>query len=282
MALALASVSAQEPATTDDRPEVVGGLAFIDEVELTVVNIDVFVTDKSGRAITDLEADDFLVFQDGRQRQLSHFALYTEEVISRIVRSAEDALIAVPPPTTETPAAEPATTLRPAIKPVYIVLFIDNENLHPMDRNRVLGQIRGFLKEVMYPHVQVIVVTYQRSLKVEQPFTNNSKEITDALRAVRGMNATRGTQDTERKKILREFAALQQQGTKGTERDRMEFEDRIRSYADVIENELGFAINAVREITATLSGLAVSDPEWAATGLYQLALEFYNTRSRVL
>ncbi|MBD3852698.1 MAG: hypothetical protein IFK93_15435, partial [Acidobacteria bacterium] len=87
------------------------------------------------------------------------------------------------------------------------------------------------------------------------PFTNNSKEITDALRAVRGMNATRGTQDTERKKILREFAALEQQGTKGTDRDRMEFEDRIRSYADVIENELGFAINAVREITATLSGL---------------------------
>ena len=255
MALALASVSAQEPATTDDRPEVVGGLAFIDEVELTVVNIDVFVTDKSGRAITDLEADDFLVFQDGRQRQLSHFALYTEEVISRIVQSAEDALSAVPLPTPEALAAEPATTVRPVVKPVYIVLFIDNENLRPMDRNRVLGQIRGFLKEVMYPHVQVMVVTYQRSLKVEQPFTNNSREITDALRAVRGMNATRGTQDTERKKILREFASLQQQGTKGTEQNRIELENRIRSYADVIDNELDFAINAVREITATLSGL---------------------------
>ncbi len=255
MALALASVSAQEPATTDDRPEVVGGLAFIDEVELTVVNIDVFVTDKSGRAITDLEADDFLVFQDGRQRQLSHFALYTEEVISRIVQSAEDALSAVPLPTPEALAAESATTVRPVVKPVYIVLFIDNENLRPMDRNRVLGQIRGFLKEVMYPHVQVMVVTYQRSLKVEQPFTNNSKEITDALRAVRGMNATRGTQDTERKKILREFASLQQQGTKGTEQNRIELENRIRSYADVIDNELDFAINAVREITTTLSGL---------------------------
>ncbi len=135
------------------------------------------------------------------------------------------------------------------------MLFIDNENLRPMDRNRVLGQIRRFLAEVMYPHVQVMVVTYQRSLKVEQPFTNNSKEISDALRAVRGMNATRGTQDTERKNILREFAALQQQGTKGTEQDRMELEGRIRSFADVIENELDFAINAVRESTATLSGL---------------------------
>ena len=253
--LALASVSAQEPPTANEPPEVVGGLAFIDEVELTVVNIDVFVTDNSGQPVTDLVLDDFLVLQDGQKRQLSHFALYTEEVISRIVRNAEDATMAAPEPTPEAASAEPVTTLRPDVKPVYIVLFIDNENLRPMDRNRVLGQIRGFLKEVMYPHVQVMVVTYQRSLKVEQPFTNNSKEITDALRVVRGMNATRGTQDTERKKILRDFAALQQRGTKGTERDRMEFEDQIRSYADVIENELGFAINAVREITATLSGL---------------------------
>jgi len=253
--LAAVSVSAQEPAATTDPPEVVGGLAFVDEVELTVVNIDVFVTDNSGQPVTDLVLDDFVVLQDGRQRQLSHFALYTEEVISRIVRNAEDASMAVPLPTPEAPAAEPVTTLRPDIKPVYIVLFIDNENLRPMDRNRVLGQIRRFLSEVMYPHVQVMVVTYQRSLKVEQPFTNNSKEISDTLRAVRGMNATRGTQDTERKKILREFAALQQQGQKGTEQDRMELEGRIRSYADVIENELDFAINAVREITATLSGL---------------------------
>ena len=253
--LAVVSVAAQEPPTTDDPPEVVGGLAFVDEVELTVVNIDVFVTNNSGQPVNDLVLEDFVVLQDSRQRQLSHFALYTEEVISRIVRNAEDASMAAPVPTPDATASEPTTTLRADVKPVYIVLFIDNENLRPMDRNRVLGQIRGFLKEVMYPHVQVMVVTYQRSLKVEQPFTNNSKEITDALRAVRGMNATRGTQDTERKKILREFASLEQQGTKGTDRDRMEFEDRIRSYADVIENELGFAINAVREITATLSGL---------------------------
>ena len=253
--LAFTGASAQEVPTTEDTSGVIGGLAFVDEVELTVVNIDVFVTKKGGQAVSDLEVDDFRVFQDGGERKLSHFALYTEEVISRIVREAEDASIAAQLPATEVSVEEPVTTVRAHVKPVYIVLFIDNENLRPMDRNRVLGQIRGFLKEVMYPHVQVMVVTYQRSLVVEQPFTNNSKEITDALRAIRSMNATRGTQDTERKKILRNFASLQQAGQKGTERDRMEFEAQIRSYADVIENELDFAINAVREITATLSGL---------------------------
>jgi hypothetical protein len=108
--LAPAGAPAQEPVTTEDRPEVVGGLAFIDEVELTVVSIDVFVTDKKGSAITDLEADDFVVFQDGRQRQLSHFALYTEEVISRIVQSAEDELSAMPLPTPEGTSSSSSTT----------------------------------------------------------------------------------------------------------------------------------------------------------------------------
>jgi len=253
--LALTSASAQAPPTPDDRSEVVGGLAFVDELELTVVNIDVLATDKDGHAVIDLEANDFRVFQDGQERELSHFALYTEEVISSIIEASAGELSPVSPPGDEVPATEQGASMKSKIKPVYIVLFIDNENLRPMDRNRVLSQMRGFLRDVMYPHVQVMVVTYQRSLVVQQPFTSNSKEITDALREVRMITAGRSTQDTERKKILNEFASLRQQGTRGDERTRIELENRIRSYADVIANELDFAINAVREVAVTLSGL---------------------------
>ena len=253
--LALPSASAPAPPAPDDRSEVVGGLAFVDELELTVVNIDVLATDKDGHAVIDLEMDDFRVFQDGQERELSHFALYTEEVISRITEASAGELSPLSPPGDEVPATEQGASMGSKIKPVYIVLFIDNENLRPMDRNRVLSQMRSFLRGVMYPHVQVMVVTYQRSLVVQQPFTSDSKEITDALREVRMITAGRSTQDTERKKILNEFASLRQQGARGDERTRIELENRIRSYADVIANELDFAINAVREVAVTLSGL---------------------------
>ena len=253
--LALTSASAPAPPTSDDRPEVVGGLAFVDEIELTVVNIDVFVTDKDGHAVADLEVDDFLVFQDRKERALSHFALFTEEVISRVVEASAGELSPASPQVTGLPATEQGTSMRSEIKPVYIVLFIDNENLRPMDRNRVLGQMRGFLRDVMYSHVQVMVVTYQRSTKVMQRFTSDSKDITDALREIRTMTATRTTQDTERKKILNDFASLRQQGTRGDERARIDLENRIRSYAEVITNELDFAIDAVRGVAVTLSGL---------------------------
>jgi VWFA-related protein len=100
-----------------------------------------------------------------------------------------------------------------------------------------------------------MVVSYQRSLKTLQPFTDDPREISDALRAVATMNAGRPVQDTERKKILNEFSSLQQQGTRGSGQDQIEIENRIRSYADVVANELNFAINAVREVAVTLSGL---------------------------
>ena len=141
------------------------------------------------------------------------------------------------------------------IKPVYVVLFIDNENLRPTDRNRALLEVQRFLAEIMYPHVQVMVVSYQRSLKTQQSFTSDSREIGEALRSVRKMTAARPVQDTERKEILNQFTSIQQQGKGGSEQNRIEIENQIRSYADVVANELEFAINAVREVSVTLSGL---------------------------
>ena len=59
----------------------IGGLAFVDELEVTVVNIVAYVTDKDGAAVTNLTRDDFRVFQDGEERPISNFQLYTEDLI---------------------------------------------------------------------------------------------------------------------------------------------------------------------------------------------------------
>ena len=81
--------------------------------------------DKGGRAVTDLDVGDFLVSQDGEERNLSHFALYTEEVISRTVQASADESSPTQPPGDEDPATERGGSVRAEIKPVYIVLFID-------------------------------------------------------------------------------------------------------------------------------------------------------------
>jgi hypothetical protein len=59
----------------------IGGLTFVDEIELTIANLVVYVTDKQGRAVTDLTKDDFEVYQDGDSKQITNFKLYTDEII---------------------------------------------------------------------------------------------------------------------------------------------------------------------------------------------------------
>ena len=72
-----------------DQEEAKGGLAFVDEVHVTVVNIDVFVRDRQGNAVTGLAQNQFRLLQDGQERKLSHFAAYTDEVISEIMAARE-------------------------------------------------------------------------------------------------------------------------------------------------------------------------------------------------
>ena len=56
----------QEPAPPDD------GL-FIDSVDVNVVNVDVYVTDKKGTRITGLTKDDFEIFEDKRPVAITNF-----------------------------------------------------------------------------------------------------------------------------------------------------------------------------------------------------------------
>ncbi|RXL69170.1 hypothetical protein EO238_32825, partial [Citrobacter sp. AAK_AS5] len=55
---ALAAPCQTGPAST---PKPIGGLSFLDEVEVTVVNVDVFVRDRAGRPVGGLTASDFRV-----------------------------------------------------------------------------------------------------------------------------------------------------------------------------------------------------------------------------
>ena len=158
-----------------EEKEVVGGLAFVDEVQVTVVNIDVFVRDREGNVVTGLTQDDFRLKQDGRERNLSHFAAYTQEVISEIMRQRSEVAPVMPPPNADeavqtTLDQEDAAALAARVQPVHVVLYIDNENLRPIDRNRVLTQVRGFLREIMAPHVSVMVVSAERSVRIVQDF----------------------------------------------------------------------------------------------------------------
>jgi VWFA-related protein len=255
------TASGQETGQTDP----VGGLAFVDEVQVTVVNIDVFVRDRKGNAVTGLSKEHFRLLQDGRERNLSHFAAYTEEVISEIMaaRAGESPTTLPVSPTGAEDLAETVTEPgdNPAdnIKPVHIVLYVDNENIRPFDRNRVLAQVRQYVDQVMQPHVEVMVISVQRSPQIVQPFTGDSRAVKNALRSLTKVYGARTDADRQRGRIIHDMQsaveAAQTQGGGSDQREAQLLLEQIRTYAEEISMELSYSINSLREVLTTLAGL---------------------------
>jgi VWFA-related protein len=248
-----------------DREDVVGGLAFVDEVQVTVVNIDVFVRDQAGNAVTGLSKEDFRLMQDGQERKLSHFAAYTQEVISEITAAREAKELAAAAPSPRAEEEEVAEGRSAAVdsrlenlRPVHIVLYVDNENIRPFDRNRVLAQVRRFVDRVMQPHVEVMVISVQRSPRIVQPFTDDSKAVKDALRSLTQVYGARVDSDRSRGRIIRDMQAIMDDAPKDRRADSrtgLDLQDRIRTYGEELSMELNYSVNSLREVLTTLAGL---------------------------
>jgi VWFA-related protein len=248
-AVGLAAWAADDP---PDEAQAVGGLAFLDEVEVTIVNIEVFVRDKDGRPVTDLGVDDFRVYQDGEERAITNFLLVDDAVLQAVAEAAP----------AETPAPEAvAEPARPEIQPIHIVVYVDDENLMPFDRNRVLGALRQFLATTVRDNVQAMIVANQGSPHVIQPFTSSAEELANALRELRkstgGRTATRSQHAALQKDIdrLRNTEASSVGTDNPLSQQAALVLDDLVSYADQVSSDLQRDIAAVRMVGSGLTGL---------------------------
>ena len=235
----------------------VGGLTFVDEIALTIANLIVYVTDKKGRAVTTLTKDDFEIFQDGDPKQISNFKLYTGEV----VRSELGVTTGLDIPES---SPIPASTAGIGPQPVHMVLYIDNQNLDPLDRNRVLSQTRDFVRTSLHPPTQMMVVAYQRSFEVLQEFTSDPSKILRAMRLVRTYTGGRTERDSSRQDIVERMQNLQSEQRAGSGSGRRdpsadggwnEIYSLIDNYARESVNDLQFTLDSLRQIIISLTGL---------------------------
>ncbi len=249
--------------TTGPRP--IGGLAFVDELEVTVVNVIAYVTNKKGVAVVDLDRDDFKIYQDGQEREITNFQLFTEEVY-RSQRHQQ--ALGTPPASGRPPATEdqptttdqpPATTDRPPrpieLQPSYMAIYIDSENLRPLDRNRVLNQLQSFVRSNCQPPVEMMVVSYNRSIKVLQPFTSDSTAVLDAIRETKRYTGGRPNVDRQRDEIHEAIARYKEHPDEGGQDDINRVVGQLHGFVNEEVNNLQFTLGALRELVTMLSGL---------------------------
>lgn len=249
-ALAGSGAVGQEPA-----PAPVGGLTFRDELEVSVVNVDVYVRDRQGRPVGGLGAGDFRIAQDGVPMPISHFAALSEEVFDREFAPTPVVLGPTPTPAPTVPTEEVD------IRPVFVTLYVDNENLDPLNRNRVLRHLREFVTANLKPPVQMMVLAHGKSLEVEQPFTDDASAVTAALRR----QETRSGGWLERESSLRDIL---EQMTEDADRRRepgrqtgssmvgqRDLYSNVLQFAEEEANNLSFSLGALREAITLMSGV---------------------------
>lgn len=152
LALLGAFAAAAEPQPPDT--------SFGEKVEVTVVNVEVYVTDRQGNPIRGLAREDFTLLEDGKPVEITNFSAFEGGAAIEVREGAGG----VEPGPVVPPAAEHRLSL---------VVYVDNLHLQPASRKRAIGQVREFLGQSFLPGSRVMVVSYERSPKVIQPFTED-------------------------------------------------------------------------------------------------------------
>lgn len=218
--------------------------AYLETVEVNLVNVDVYVTDKKGDPIVGLTVDDFEIFEDGDPVAITNFT------------AVEDGVPSGQPPSALPRTAERVDALQlpdrseevevPAEERLYLVIYVDNVNIRPFNRNRVFRRLRQFLSDHVTPRDQVMLVSYDRSLKIRHPFTSDPQLIAAALFDLEEVTGQAVHTDSDRRELLKEIEQAQELRA---------VEWRVKQFAESQYNDLSFSIDAMQEIVSSLSGL---------------------------
>lgn len=252
-----ASNAAGEPADTpvgDAAPTAVatgeGGDAvppgepelFFDVVDVNVINVEAFVTDKKGNRILGLKKDDFELSVDGKPVAISNF--YAVEEGKAQIEEGPQYLRQ-----DDVEEEESIITKEPEVpdeQKLHLVIYIDNFNLKPFSRNRSFGYIRTFLRTRLRPGDEVMLMSYDRSLHTRHPFTSDPELIASGLYDLEEVSAHAVHSDSDRKDILEQIYEAE---------DLLTMRGRANQYAGALYNDVSFTITALKELVDNLAGL---------------------------
>ncbi|HKR65720.1 MAG TPA: VWA domain-containing protein [Thermoanaerobaculia bacterium] len=168
---------------------------FSEVVEVRVTNVDVVVTDKAGKPVHGLKADDFLLFENGEQKEISNFLEVHEAPEAEVTATA-------------TPADDATVAPLPDTRQRQISVFIDDAVLHPLRRNQILTQLGKFLESNMRNGDEVMIAAWGNSLKVELEPTRDRSKIAEAVQHLAARTSAFNEEAHEKEKFHRQLVDL--------------------------------------------------------------------------
>jgi VWFA-related protein len=166
---------------------------FSEIMEVRVTNVDVVVTGKDGKPVTGLKPEDFEIYEDGVQKEITNFLE---------MRGAPSGTLT----TVQGEATAPPDETADDIRRRDVTIFIDNAVLNPLRRNQVLPLLEGFIRDAVRPGDSVAIAVWNRSLKIELEPTSDRAAIEAAVKGLRSSVTAAGADAQAKEEYYRELA----------------------------------------------------------------------------
>lgn len=171
-AIIFQSVSAQQPTPLpqkEDDPVI--------KISTDLIQIDVTVTDKNGKLVTDLTQDDFELYENGERQSISNFM--------RISRAAGSASGGNSGAAAAQDGGGNGAGLRPAIGGRTIAIVVDDLSLSHPSVFFTRQALKKFVNEQMQPGDVVAIVRTGGSTGALQQFTSDKRLLLAAIEKIR-------------------------------------------------------------------------------------------------
>lgn len=160
-------VQAQKPPEDDD----------VVRITTNLVQIDAIVT-KNGKHVTNLKAEDFEIFEDGRKQTITSFAF-----ISNVPATS--------PVVAEREKSVPAAPLKPGDPRRTLAIVVDDLGLSAQSMSDVRRQLRKFVDEEVQPYDLVAIIRTGTVNGALQQFTNDKRLLMRAVDQLRWNHCSR-------------------------------------------------------------------------------------------
>lgn len=139
------------------------------QVRSSLVQIDAVVTDKNGKHVAGLKAENFQLSEDNHPQKLTAADYYE---LGSAPSKNESA----------TPIGGSMSSVHPSQR--LIVLFFDCTSMSPGDLLRAVDESKKFIENQMTPSDLVSVVTFAKQLRIHIDFQNDHERLKKALDSV--------------------------------------------------------------------------------------------------
>ncbi len=239
--LAIVSLAVLTFQATAQEPEPV----LTESIEVRIMNVDVIVVDREGRRVQGLTASDFELLQDGKPQPIANFSEY---------RGRAGALTAMAIAPDKATASALEAQLAPST-PRKIILCIDQFAMSRQHRGPWFDAIKSFVRESVRPGDEVMIATYDHSMKVPLHFTSDlrtiEKEI-DKIASVRGAER-RGRDELKDLEQAEQFFRMNPEASEADVQGHMD--TSRRQEAQVARARMRNRVAAINSLIASVGGL---------------------------